>query len=469
MVRSLRFWAACGLASLLAASTALGDGKGDGKSIIIAQTETDSLLTSSRRTAQPSPAEGEEDAGKPKKAAPNAKPDSLKLVAAEVQQDDKPKTKSMKQEKEPAKWSVRSTEKAEKTSSPKKASPKKSPSSRVRKQSDLEPAEESLLYDETVKPVVLEEADWIAGACESLPVVGQPLFSMRKWLSDSSGPEGDGNDVCCERRFGGYGFAVVDGWKGRIDNDHNNNFGPRGGVNVGALAFNNIGGQLGVSYAGYDLHGRELDEERSAEDQLFITAGVFKRATCCCPGARWLDRISAGFVYDQMIADNLGDRADYLTIGQVRGRVGFVLDCRNELGVWGASGIEPRNLVRPGLITEGMDQISGFWHHKWQYCAETTFWAGVAEDPGQVTLGFQGEAPLNDRVSLFGSFHYILPSTSGGDTPNNAYAEEFWSVSFGVTVYLRGCGGSKNIAGHRWMPLLPVADNGSFALELPGG
>ena len=54
MVTRLRIWAACGLASVLAAGTALGDGKGDGKSIIIARTETDCLLTSSRRTAEPS-------------------------------------------------------------------------------------------------------------------------------------------------------------------------------------------------------------------------------------------------------------------------------------------------------------------------------------------------------------------------------------------------------------------------------
>ena len=51
----------------------------------------------------------------------------------------------------------------------------------------------------------------------------------------------------------------------------------------------------------------------------------------------------------------------------------------------------------------------------------------------------------------------------------SVFSEEYWSVSVGVTFYPGGCARSNNVLGNRWMPLLPVADNGNFALKLPPG
>jgi hypothetical protein len=267
------------------------------------------------------------------------------------------------------------------------------------------------------------------------------------------------------------GFAGADAWRGRVDDNLSNNFGTRGGLNAGVVLTDGISAQLGASCAGYDFHGRETAIERAAvEDQVFVTAGVFRRCTCLC-GNSLLDRITWGCVYDHMVADNLGEESDDLEIGQVRGRVGFVLDYCNEVGLWAASGLEDRRLTNAGLDARGLDQVNFFWHRKWQYGGDTTLWAGLAEDPGQVTFGCYNEVPLNDRVAMYASFHYILPSTSaqGANDAQNAFSEEYWSLSVGFTVYLGGCARSNNVLGHRWMPLLPVADNGSFALELPPG
>jgi hypothetical protein len=44
--------------------------------------------------------------------------------------------------------------------------------------------------------------------------------------------------------------------------------------------------------------------------------------------------------------------------------------------------------------------------------------------------------------------------------------EEFWNVTAGVAYYPGGKARATSVCGHRWMPLVPVADNGSFALDL---
>jgi hypothetical protein len=80
-------------------------------------------------------------------------------------------------------------------------------------------------------------------------------------------------------------------------------------------------------------------------------------------------------------------------------------------------------------------------------------------------FGTKGEVPLSNCVSLFGGAQCILPSASGG-SGNDKFAEEYWNVSVGFAYYPGGNAVSNTVAGRRWMPLLPVADNGSFAIDV---
>ena len=97
---------------------------------------------------------------------------------------------------------------------------------------------------------------------------------------------------------------------------------------------------------------------------------------------------------------------------------------------------------------------------------------GGAEEPGEWTLGLLGQAPLNASVALFGGFNYVIPSAPSGDpAPGTSqhYAEEYWNVSFGI-VWYPGCkAANPSVSGQRGLPLLPLADNGSFMLKAGTG
>ena len=124
-----------------------------------------------------------------------------------------------------------------------------------------------------------------------------------------------------------------------------------------------------------------------------------------------------------------------------------------------------------GAVVEAIDQYKVYWRRDWEFGGETMVYTGIANDRydlGQWILGFSGRVPLSHRTSLFGGVQYILPSTSpGNDAPNgvgNSYSEETWNVSFGLvwTFGSGSCCGQNN-------PLLPVADNASFAVAAPVG
>jgi hypothetical protein len=276
-----------------------------------------------------------------------------------------------------------------------------------------------------------------------------------------------GNCTTATFFYGGALLGAVDGWKGRIDDENNNNFGGRIGGNFGVTFMEDFGLQLGGSYGGYDFHGRGERQRQAGEQQVFITGGAFKRFRRCLDSL-W-DRFCFGAVYDLMIADNLGEQADGLTIGQIRGRAGLAFNECTEFGVFGSIGIENETLTFAERRVRSLDQIAIYWRRVWDYGADTMLYFGFAEDPGEVLFGLAGECPLNDGIALFGNFHYILPSTQGGDFPLNSYTEEFWNVSVGLTFYWGTRAPRAHIAGDRWMPLIPLADNGSFALEVPAG
>lgn len=267
-----------------------------------------------------------------------------------------------------------------------------------------------------------------------------------------------------------YLFAAVDAWRGPIDGDQSNNFGARIGFNAGMplLEEHGIGAQMGMSYGAYDFHGRfdlaPETETSSIEEQLFFTAGLFRH--CNLSSGCNADRISWGIVYDRMITDNTGACTAELSLGQFRGQVGYACDENNEVGLWGS--INDRSddsfsCEGAKHTTRSIDQISLYWDHNWCASAETRFYVGIAENPGEFVVGSNAQFPLNNYCALFGGFHYILPSTSGGDP---GFRDEIWNVTAGIAFYPGGNAISKTVCGNCWLPLMPVADNGNFALDL---
>jgi hypothetical protein len=284
---------------------------------------------------------------------------------------------------------------------------------------------------------------------------------------------GNGSGCCDEPGCGGLFdnmviFAASDGWKSAVDDDDNNNFGVRFGFNAGVPLdkCRGIGAQFGMSYGVYDFHGRTAGNETSAiEEQYFFTLGAFQRSDLCAECPRPL---SWGIVYDHMITDNLGEDGWEIGLGQLRGQVGYALSNTNEVGLMGALRIDKQRIDGDSNNQDSvssLDNISIYHQHLWCWSANTRTYIGIAEDPGSFVFGAQGEVPLSNCVSLFGGSQYILPSADGGTSGGQGFTEEYWNASVGVKYYPGGNAVSKSVSGRRWMPLLPVADNGSFSLD----
>lgn len=264
-------------------------------------------------------------------------------------------------------------------------------------------------------------------------------------------------------------FLAADSWRTRADDDYPGSHGFRTGFNTGLGLWDcPVRLQIGGSYAGYDLSGRDGDfgadrlHPASAEQQMFFTGGVYRRSDVCCG-----ERCSWGAVCDVNYDNHFGEQAQEILLTQVRGIVGYAVDEANELGIWGASRANWQRLDQDTgtYRVRGLAQASAFWHHNWSFGGDTWLYFGAAEEPAEWVLGFNGQAPLNDSIALFGGVAWGIPSAPAGD-PNfgqdQNYSEEYWNLSFGIVWYPGAKAENRSVSGHRGLPLLPVADNGSF-------
>jgi hypothetical protein len=184
-----------------------------------------------------------------------------------------------------------------------------------------------------------------------------------------------------------------------------------------------------------------------------------------------------------MNSNNWGEGGDNIDLSQIRMRIGYALNNYNELGFWGAFGLDDDTtpFLSSTVRVQAKDQINLYWQHLYEYGATTMLYVGLADDPNgdnpqvyspdlnEVVLGLRGLAPMNRSLALYGNVHYILPGTTGGDKSNNNYAEEVWNVSFGLVYYPGAKARARSVSGPAGLPLIPVADNGTFAVNTPAG
>ena len=125
-------------------------------------------------------------------------------------------------------------------------------------------------------------------------------------------------------RVGLYTYAGFESWRGVSDGLTNNNgafTGANMGIPIPKLKDYGFGLQLGATYGVYDWMGRATngsDEANRSQQQVFITAGVFRRADEDCG---W----SGGFVHDWMVNDNFGTLSMEPYLGQWRAQVGYAM------------------------------------------------------------------------------------------------------------------------------------------------
>lgn len=246
-----------------------------------------------------------------------------------------------------------------------------------------------------------------------------------------------------------------------------NSFGGVAGFNTSfGLGESRIRGQFGASYGAYDPRGRLgiVPQQNTAEEQVYVTVGAYKRGDMVDD----CDPISWGVVYDTFWADSWGVNANEIDLSQVRGVVGYALNACTEVGVWGTFDVsDDRAAVTvagaPGVLStiRAIDQINAYVKYNFEFGAQVTAYAGVVDnaDIADWQFGVLGQAPLSCHWSLYSNLTYVSPSARSG--PNGSGQEQF-DVGFGLAYYFGGNASSPSVTGNKNLPLLNVANNGSF-------
>lgn len=255
-------------------------------------------------------------------------------------------------------------------------------------------------------------------------------------------------------------FAGLDGSKQPQDLGINANFGFRTAVNWGypLLEDYGLGVQLGtaVNYSRTAVAVLETVTGTHDRTQSFTTAGLFQRTDW---GLSW------GLAFDYL-AEHYYQGID---LGQGRGQVGYALGGDDELGLWGTVGAwtEGGAVGDKAFQLKPITQGNLYWRHIWPNEAVTRMWIGVAEEHGRfvyllpdrppihdpVVFGADIYLPLTDRLALFGEANFITPNDTGTV-----------DATLGFVIALGGpvCSPGRR----RFAPLLPVANNSSFAVDL---
>jgi hypothetical protein len=255
------------------------------------------------------------------------------------------------------------------------------------------------------------------------------------------------------------GFLGLDGSKGPEDLGINANFGFRGALNWGYPIFEQagLGVQLGTAINYSETAVRVLQSIDGVRDrfQNFTTLGVFQRTNF---GLSW------AFAHD-WLTEHYYQGID---VGQWRAQIGYAFCCSDELGVWGAwrDRSDQGSVDGQSFNLRPISQANLFWKHIWGNDTVTRMWVGLADSHGRFVLVAPGNTPvhhpfvfgaelyvpLTERLAIFGEANFITPNDTGTVT-----------ATLGFAFYP---GGAYHAVRSRFAPLLPVANNPTFALDL---
>ena len=245
-------------------------------------------------------------------------------------------------------------------------------------------------------------------------------------------------------------------------------FGGVTGFNTGfRLGDLDLRGQVGASYGLYDPRGRLaiVPQSTDVEEQGFVTAGVYKRGDSA--GG---DRLSYGVVVDSFMSNNWGINANTVELGQLRGILGYALSDRFEVGGFGTVHLWHDQAAvtvagAPGVRREvrAANQFNGYLRGNATFGGSLMAYAGAFDqaDIQSWQFGATGAAPLSQWFSLYGNFNYAVPGASAG--PRGSGEEQF-NIQFGLAYYFGGKAVSRTVTGQKGLPLLNVANNGSFLI-----
>lgn len=172
-----------------------------------------------------------------------------------------------------------------------------------------------------------------------------------------------------------------DAFRGVSDDSWENN-GIHSGANLGTRLgpiseWTGIGFQVGGTAGVYDWSGTDY-RPRSTDSQMqgFLTYGLFRRPDENCA-------VTGAIVQDWMFNDNYGVFSQNPTLSQWRGQLGYALNWRHELGMWGTwrGRSDTRDVAGIGPTKwQAVNQLMAYWHYKFRPGgADTWIWLGAPD------------------------------------------------------------------------------------------
>jgi hypothetical protein len=277
----------------------------------------------------------------------------------------------------------------------------------------------------------------------------------------------------CSWPIGSVFSLDYDAFMGVPDSGWENNgirLGANFGTRLGTLTERTgICSQFGASLGVYGWSGTDyrLQNRDQAQTQGFLTYGLYHRPTED-------SRIVAGLVQDWSFNDTYGVFGENPLLSQLRWQLGYAVNASNDYGVSGSVHVLNDTQTVPffGETTwQAVSYLNTYWHHKWTACgADTWITLGVPLEERLTGQGSIGDylvsaiavCPLNDCVSAVSGVTYMHPSGAPGPA---AAVDEMWNFSVGISIYPRRNARSTTVAGQQTMPLLPLANNGSFIVD----
>lgn len=266
----------------------------------------------------------------------------------------------------------------------------------------------------------------------------------------------------CESSCGGgfpwwENFTVsggVQGFKSPIDLGRNGNFGLREGFNWGLPVYQpyGIGAQVGLNALQSSLSGNNLARSTNeARSQLFITAGLFRRALV---GQHWQGGVAYDYLHDDYYITN--------DLHKIRGELSFVASNNDDIGAWVSIGLDDAD--SPGSYWNNNntcwtsnDLYAFFWRRTLTSGTLARAWAGFSGS-GDGMLGGELRVPVTKRLAVESNVNYLIPRH--GSDPYGAGTEEAWNVAIGIAWYPGGNAVCSTFSP--WRPLFGVADNAIF-------
>lgn len=252
-------------------------------------------------------------------------------------------------------------------------------------------------------------------------------------------------------------FSGVNAFTGPLNRGGQGSFGFTEGFNYGrnlsCIGQGRLSAQLGMRATQTNLSGSDVTNED--RKQIFLTAGVFRRADWGLQGGAVVDYLHDDWYYD-------------LDLVQVRTEISWQYPDSHEFGMWMAFDSDHARThslvgkVNPVTVTEewkSTDMYAFFLRKSYADTGVTGRVMGGFTGNKDGLLGLDLSAPLNEKWAIEANALYLIPEEGSATT---GYSEEAWNVGFNF-VYYPGCRSTYDLDYDK--PLFDVGSNGNFFVD----